>query len=244
MVVPEKAARCRSFDGHRLDDDFLGVEHAVDHDPENLAADLGDDNEAVFAVAFAEPQHILEMDERQQLVAQPQYRRVLDPFDAMLAAAACAHEFEHGKLRDGETLAAGLDDQRRDDRQRERNLDRELNAGTANGLQVDRAADLLDVAAHDIHADAAAGNARHACGGGKTRREDEIADFRLRLGGDLGFAAKPVLDGLGPDARDVEAAAVVGDLDDDVTAQVAGGKADHSLRRLAHGKALGRVSMP
>ena len=32
---------------HRLDHDFLGVEHAVDHDAEGLAADLGDDDEAV-----------------------------------------------------------------------------------------------------------------------------------------------------------------------------------------------------
>ena len=95
----------------------------------------------------------------------------------------------------------------------------------ANGLQVDRAADLLDIAAHDVHADAAAGNAGHLRGGGKAGRENEIADLRFGLGRELGFAGEPVLDGLGPDAGEIEAAAVVGDLDDDVTALVAGATA-------------------
>ena len=40
-----------------------------------------------------------------------------------------AHQFEHGELRDGEALAARLDDQRRDDRQRQRDLDGEGGAG-------------------------------------------------------------------------------------------------------------------
>ena len=80
----------------------------------------------------------------------------------------------------------------------------------ADGIQVHRAADLLDIAAHDVHADAAAGNARHLRGGGKAGREDEIADFAIGFAGQLGFAGKPGLDGFGLDARDIEAAAVVG----------------------------------
>ena len=36
---------------HRLDDDFLGVEHAVDHDAEGLVADLGHHDEAVLRLA-------------------------------------------------------------------------------------------------------------------------------------------------------------------------------------------------
>ena len=56
----------------------------------------------------------------------------------------------------------------------------------------------------------------------KPGEKDEIADLGVGLAGHLGFAGEPDLDGLGPDARDVEAAAVIGDLDDDVTALVAG----------------------
>ncbi len=111
-----------------------------------------------------------EMQERQQFVAQPQHRRVLDPLDAVLAGAAGAHEFEHRELRDGEALARGLDDQRRNDGERQRNLDGEGRAAAGNGLQIDGAADLLDIAAHDVHADAAAGNACHLRGGGKARQ--------------------------------------------------------------------------
>src|SRR5712675_1340462 len=38
------------FGRHRLDHDLFGVEHAVDHDAKSLAADLSDDNKAVFRV--------------------------------------------------------------------------------------------------------------------------------------------------------------------------------------------------
>ena len=47
MVLPENIAMWRSLRRHRLDHDFLGVEHAVDDDAESLAADLRDDDEAV-----------------------------------------------------------------------------------------------------------------------------------------------------------------------------------------------------
>ena len=110
---------------HRLDDDFLGVEHAVDDGAEHLIADLDDHDEAAFAVGCAETQDFLEMKERQQRVAQPQHRRVLDPLDAVLAGAAGANQFEHGELRNGEALARHLDDQRRDNGERQRNLDDE-----------------------------------------------------------------------------------------------------------------------
>ena len=51
MVLPENIAMWRSLRRHRLDDDFLGVEHAVDHDAEGLAADLRHDDEAVLRLA-------------------------------------------------------------------------------------------------------------------------------------------------------------------------------------------------
>ena len=67
---------------------------------------------------------VFEMDKRQELVAQPQHRRILDALDAVLGVAPHAHELDHGELRDGEAVAGRLDDQRRDDGERERNLDR------------------------------------------------------------------------------------------------------------------------
>ncbi|OIQ66924.1 hypothetical protein GALL_515020 [mine drainage metagenome] len=83
---------------HRLDHDFLGVEHAVDHDAEGLTTDLGDDDEAVFRVgggAVVDLEQFLQVHQRQQLVAQPQYRGVLDPLDAVFGIGARPHQFDH-----------------------------------------------------------------------------------------------------------------------------------------------------
>ena len=113
---------------HRLHDDLFGVEDGVDHDAEGLVADLRDHDEAVLRIACLGAVHLqelLEMDQRQQLVAQAQHRRILDVLDTVLGVALRAHELDHGKLRDREAIAARLDDQRGDDRKRERNLDGE-----------------------------------------------------------------------------------------------------------------------
>src|SRR6516165_4312658 len=61
------------------------------------------------------------------------------------------------------------------------------------------AANLLDIAAYDIHADAAAGNAGDFQCGRKTRSENQIIDLRLRR--DFGFADEAGLKRLGLDAR-------------------------------------------
>ena len=209
--------------------------------PKILIADLSDDDEAALGVAGAEAEDFLQMQERQQLVAQSQHRRVLDPLDAVLAGAAGTNEFEHGELRDGEALARRLDDQRRDDGERQRNLDGEGCSAAGHGLQLDRAADLLDIAAHDVHADAAAGNAGDQRRGGKAGREDEIGDLVFGFARQIGLAGEPDLDRFGFDARGVEAAAVIGDFDDDMTALVTGGKPDRSAGRLAGGKPISRT---
>ena len=98
--------------------------------------------------------------------------------------------------------------------------------GAGDGPQVDGAADLLDIVAHHVHADAAAGNTGDRGGGREAGREDEIADLRIGHFVELGLAGKTLFDRLGADAVDIEAAAVVGDLDDDVAALVAGGEPD------------------
>jgi hypothetical protein len=51
------------------------------------------------------------------------------------------HELEQAHLRDGVALAAGGDEQRRDDRERQRDLHLERGAAADDGLHVDRAAD-------------------------------------------------------------------------------------------------------
>ena len=82
---------------------------------------------------------------------------------------------------------ARFHDQRRDDGERERNFDGEAHAVAGDRLHVDGAADLVDVVAHHVHADAAAGNAGDFRGGGKAGREDEFVNLRFRQFLSFGF---------------------------------------------------------
>ena len=101
-------------------------------------------------------QELLEVNERKELVAQAQDRRVVDVLDAVLGVRLRAHELDHGELRNREAVLGAFDDQGRDDGQGERDLDGEGRALARRRLEVDRAADRIDVGAHDVHADAAA----------------------------------------------------------------------------------------
>ena len=186
-----------------------------------------------------ELQQAAETDQRQELVAQPQHGGVLDALDAMLGLAVHAHELDHRKLRDGEALAVRLDDQRRDDRERQRNLDGEAQPLALHRMHVDGAADLVDVVADDIDADAAAGHAGDGLRGGEAGIEDELLDLLLGHLVEIGLGRKPVGERLLADARGVEAAAVVGHADDDLPALVIGGQPDRAVLGLAGGDAFG-----
>src|SRR4030095_16281624 len=124
----------------------------------------------------------------------------------MLRTRRHADEFENGSLRDREALALGRDDQCRDDRVRERDLDREGCAATLLGADVDGAADQLDVALHYIHADAAAGEGSDRVRGREARMEDEFGNLRLAHPLDVGLARKAALGRLPADRRMVEPA--------------------------------------
>src|ERR1700688_2361714 len=214
---------------HRLHHDFLGVKHAVYDDAETLAADLRNHDETVLDIAVldiaglaVEAEQVAHARQRQQLVAQTKDGGILDAFDTVLAAVAGAHKFDHGKLRDGEALAPGFYDQCRDDRERERDLDGEAQPDAGNRLNVDSAADLVDIVAHHIHADAAARHAGDFGRGGKPGREDELVNLRFRQLVDVGLGNQTLGDRLVLDALGVEAAAIVGNLNDNVAAFVIG----------------------
>ena len=68
-------------------------------------------------------------------------------------------------------------------------LDGEGGADAGHRFQIDGAADLLDVGAHHVHADAAPGNAGHLGGGREARHEDQIADLAVGFRRHLGLAA-------------------------------------------------------
>jgi hypothetical protein len=132
------------------------------------------------------------MHQRQQLVAQPQHRGVLDALDAVLGIGARAHQLDHRELRDRKAVAAGFHDQRRDDGERQRDLDGDAGALAGHRLDVDGAADLVDIGAHHVHADAAAGDAGDGGGGGEARREDELVDLRFVIFSSSASVTRPL----------------------------------------------------
>src|SRR5262245_9044133 len=211
------------------------MDDAVDNNTEGRLADLDHRDEGTFQIGIAarEVEQLVELDKWQELVAQAQHRRILDVLDAMLGAGTRMHKLDDRALRNSEALARSLHDQRRDNGERERNLHRKAQAFASDRSHIDRAPDLLDIGAHDVHADAAAGYARDFGGRGKTRSEDEAMDLRLRHLLDVGFGRQPVRRRLGLDLLSVEAASVVGDPDDDIAALVIRSEANGASLRLA-----------
>ena len=107
-----------------------------------------------------------------------------------------------------------------------------------SALDVDRAADLLDVGSDHIHADAAAGDVGHLLRGREARAEDRGSNAsRVGHAGGLVGGDQPALDRLALDPLGSMPAAVVGDLDVDLSAFVKGAQGKPALRRLARGDA-------
>ena len=100
---------------------------------------------------------------------------------------------------------------------------------------VDPPAHRLDVAPHHVHAHAAPGDLGDLLGGGEAGGEDQVVDVVVaRL---LAVFDQPFVARLGEDGVAVEAAPVVGHLDDDAAALVVGAQPDGAVGRLAGGAA-------
>ncbi len=248
MVLPENMRDVAQLARHRLHDDFLGVEDAVDDDAEGLAADLRDDDEAVLVVDLGAVVDLRAASSR--WISGSSLLRSRSTGVSLMRSMRCsefgarAHQFDHRRAAEWRSDRRRLDDQRRDDGERQRNLDGEARAFARHRLHVDRAADLVDVGAHHVHADAAAGDVGDLGCGREARREDELVDLRFasssraRPRSTRPFAIALRLDR----ARCSRPRPSSAMLDDDVAAFVIGGEADRALLRLAGGAALARAS--
>ena len=158
--------------------------------------------------------------------------------DALLRVFAFeTDEFEQADLRNGVAVAAAGDDERGDDRERERDLHAHGRAGARFRLHVDGAADFFDVGFDDVHADAAAGDVGDFFGGGEAGQEDEVDAFALAHARGLFRRDQAFFDGFAADFVGVEAAAVVGNFDDDLSAFVKGAQEQAALGGFAGGHA-------
>ena len=187
-----------------------------------------------------QPKNVTQLQQRQQAVAQTQHRRAVDLLDAVLRIVRRPHQLKHADLRDGETLARALHDQCRNYRQRQRDLDRERRTLAQLRLDVDRAADLLDVGPNHVHADAAARNTGHNLGRREARLEHETQHLLVRHVLELGLRRQAVLQSLHLDPLDVDAGTIVLDLDDDVAALVIGVQNNLADLRLVRRQAFRR----
>ncbi len=80
-------------------------------------------------------------------------------------------------------------------------------------IDLDHPAQLVDGAAHHVHADPSSGEVGDLFGGGKAGLEDQQVDIRIA---ELGVRVDQALvDGLGENPRSVQAAPVVADFEHD-----------------------------
>src|SRR6185437_4055643 len=143
----------------------------------------------------------------------------MNPFDAVLRAGA--HQFRDRGLRDSEALPAAIEQQRRHDRQGQRDLDGETRSATEAARDFDSPADLLDIAAHDIEADAAARNIRYLRRGGKAGMEDELQQLMLAHRSQLGIAGEAAAADRGANTLGIDATPIIRQSDDDRAAFLA-----------------------
>ncbi|EKE17870.1 MAG: hypothetical protein ACD_10C00233G0001 [uncultured bacterium] len=100
-----------------------------------------------------------------------------------------------------------------DDGQRQRQANSEGGAFAFDAGYVAIAAQALNIAPHDIHADPASGKIGHLIGGRKSRFPDQIDDFLIGQG--LGRLDQPLFDGFVENFVARQAAAIVDHFDND-----------------------------
>ena len=228
----------------RLDDDFFGIENIVDDQADIASARVEHDDEAGIDFGLTgivgDAEHFLQIDQRHQAVTQAHDAGTAKRFNGMLGTGTNADQFAHGQLRDGETLFVAADDQGRNDRQGQRDLDLEMAALAARRGDIDDAANLFDIIAHHIHADTAAGQIGDFRGRGKSWREDKAMDLLLGHRGELFMGGETLFERLFTDAGGVQPHAVIGDGDDDMATFMEGLQRDDAFFRLAGLDPVGR----
>src|SRR6185503_6855545 len=186
--------------------------------------------------AAGRTEHLAQADHGQEFVAYPQRVALAgDPGDVAMLDAA---RFDHRGQRQDVGLGTHGHRHGLHDRERQWHADGDRGAGAFARMQSHfPAAQHLDVPAHHVHADAAAGDVGDRFGGGKTRLENELPYLlvvRVRIDADA------ALGGALEDAFAVQSLAVVAHLDHDAAALLAGAQPDGSGTRLAGGQPLGR----
>src|SRR5205085_1171819 len=108
----------------RLDDDFLRVVDTVHHQSELAIVGLEHDDVDDVAGPVLDLEFAVEVNQRQQVAAQPIHGDAVNLLDAQAGLAFFqANQFQEADLGNGVTVAGAGDDQRGNDGQRQGNLD-------------------------------------------------------------------------------------------------------------------------
>ena len=177
--------------------------HAVDDEAEasSLRPQHRDDDVAVVPLG-RQPQDVGQPHERQQLAAQPVDLRTADLLDGVRGLLGVqADQLLQADLRDGVAVAGALDGQGRDDREGQRDAQPADGAAAGLGLDLDGAADGLDVGLDDVHADTATGDVRDGGGRREPGQEDQLEDVGRAHPVELGGGDQAPLDGLVAELR-------------------------------------------
>jgi len=127
----------------RLDHDLRGVADVVDDEAELTIVGLQhDDVHTVGRCRRLLAEHLVQVHDREQAATKSVHGCAMDELDRRLRIVGVdPHEFEQAHLGDGEPVVVARDHERRNDRERQRDLDLEGRALAEFRLDVDGATD-------------------------------------------------------------------------------------------------------
>src|SRR4029077_19373108 len=234
----QAAIRCDGGAGEELDaaqvftevfdDDFVLAEDFLDHQADLAAAGVGHDHAEVAVDGFERRQAEIgvQADNFGDHVANLGEQLAAHFFD--FVGADAANFLDHGE-RQSKASAAAAHEQRRGNDQGQRDFQGELGPVAARALDVDFAVQCIEIGAHDVQADAAAGELGLCGSGGEAGMEQHLAEIAV---GEAvrGFGRnETTLYGAQFHAIVIDAGAIVLDFDVDVIAAMIGAEGNFSL---------------
>jgi hypothetical protein len=199
-------------------DHLLLADHVVDQQRRGAAVVFNDDDDAFPRIL----DRARDLKPAVQTMNREDFATMIEDFAATMHGgerfSRGTQRHLHRCARQDESVVADADHETVDDRHGKRKLDTEGRAFAHLGRDLDLAAELLDIALHDIHADATTGDRGDFFGGREAREKNKVVDLVLR---ELRvFWNEVLLARLGEDFVGVDAAAIVAEFDDDIPALV------------------------
>ena len=224
----------------RLHDQLFVIVDSVDCERIDVAAGRAENNKAAVLLRniALKTQHIGQSDFRNPAAADRGDAGAAD-FLEDDGLAVGPDDLVDRRARDGEILSCDGNRQRWDDGQRQRHSEGHAGSDADAAVDLDDAADPLDVRANHVHADAAAGNGGHFLGGRKAGLEDQGELFARAQVRCLGLIDHASGNRLLEQLLAVDAAPVVLDIDQDLVAGLARRNAQDADFALAGLEALG-----